>query len=561
MRLWRDAVTARRTGAAYVVEAEPGSWQEISWHEAARAVDELANGLLSRGVRKGDAFGIISRTRLEWTLFDFALALVGAITAPVYPNSSAKEAAHVLRHSEAVGALVEDEGQVAKVEPLGLAHVLTIDDLDRLRADGIAFAQGHPEALDEAAGAVSEEDLYTYIYTSGTTGPPKGCMIRHRHYYAMTSSIEQIEDLGLGEDVMLLYLPLAHNFGRLMSLWGAYSGFTIAFCPDPYTVADVLPQVRPTLLPSVPRVYEKAQTAISSKLEAASGPRRWLADWALGVGRRASSLLQQGRPLPRGLALQHRLADRLVYSKVKERFGGRLRIGISGGAPLGKEIAELFHSLDILILEGWGLTECTTAATVNRPRRFRFGTVGPAMPGAEVKTAEDGELLIRSETVFAGYLKDDEATRAVLTDDGWLRSGDVGEIDQDGFVKITDRKKEIIVTAGGKNVSPQNIELALKASRLVSQVLVIGDRRPYVAALIALDEAEVAKANGDVQALVQEAVDNVNLDLSRFEQIKRFAILPREFSAAEDEVTPTLKLKRRVIEDHFAPEIERLYSN
>jgi long-chain acyl-CoA synthetase len=559
VRLWRDAVSARRAGAAYLVEAEPGSWQEISWDEAARAVDELASGLLSRGVRKGDAFGIVSRTRLEWTLFDFALALVGAITAPVYPNSSAREAAHVLQHSEAVGALVEDEGQLAKVEPLGLAHVLTMDDLDRLRAEGIAFAREHPDALDEAAAAVGEEDLYTYIYTSGTTGPPKGCMIRHRHYYAMTSSIEQIEDLGLGEDVMLLYLPLAHNFGRLMSLWGAYSGFTIAFCPDPYAVADVLPQVRPTLLPSVPRVYEKAQTAISAKLEAASGPQRWLADWALGIGRRTSTLLQQGRPLPRGLALQHRLADRLVYSKVKERFGGRLRIGISGGAPLAKEIAELFHALDILIVEGWGLTECTTAATVNRPRRFRFGTVGPAMPGAEVKTAEDGELLIRSETVFAGYLKDDEATRAVITDDGWLRSGDVGEIDADGFVTITDRKKEIIVTAGGKNVSPQNIELALKASRLVGQALVVGDRRPYVTALITLDEAEVSKANGDVQALVQNAVDNVNRDLSRFEQIKRFAIVPREFSAAEDEVTPTLKLKRRVIEDHFATEIERLY--
>jgi long-chain acyl-CoA synthetase len=511
-------------------------------------------------VRKGDAFGIVSRTRLEWTLFDFALALVGAITAPVYPNSSAKEAAHVLQHSEAVGALAEDEGQLAKVEPLGLGHVLTLDDLDRLRAEGIAFAREQPDALDKAAAAIGEEDLYTYIYTSGTTGPPKGCMIRHRHYYAMTSSIEQIEDLGLGEDVMLLYLPLAHNFGRLMSLWGAYSGFTIAFCPDPYAVADVLPQVRPTLLPSVPRVYEKAQTAISSKLEAASGPRRWLADWALGVGRRTSGLLQQGRPVPRGLALQHRLADRLVYSKVKERFGGRLRIGISGGAPLAKEIAELFHSLDILILEGWGLTECTTAATVNRPRRFRFGTVGPAMPGAEVKTAEDGELLIRSETVFAGYLKDDEATRAVLTDDGWLRSGDVGKIDQDGFVTITDRKKEIIVTAGGKNVSPQNIELALKASRLVSQALVVGDRRPYVTALITLDEAEVAKANADVQALVQDAVDNVNRDLSRFEQIKRFAIVLREFSTEEGEVTPTLKLKRRVIEEHFAAEIERLYS-
>jgi long-chain acyl-CoA synthetase len=560
VRLWRDAVSAGRTEAAYLAEVEPGRWREISWDEAASAVDELANGLLSRGIGKSDAFGIISRTRLEWTLFDFALALVGAITAPVYPNSSPREAAHVLEHSEAVGVLVEDEEQLAKVEPLGLAQVLTIDDLEGLRAEGIAFAREHPDALDEASAAIDEEDLYTYIYTSGTTGPPKGCMIRHRNYYAMTSSIERIEDLGLDRDVMLLYLPLAHNFGRLMSLWGAYAGFTIAFCPDPYAVAEVLPKLRPTLLPSVPRLYEKAHTAVTAKLEVASGPRRWLADWALRVGRRVSALRQQSRPLPRGLALQHRIADRLVYSKVKGRFGGRLRIGISGGAPLAKEIAELFHALDILILEGWGLTECTTAATVNRPRRFRFGTVGPAMPGVDVKTDREGELLIRSETVFAGYLKDDEATRAVLTAEGWLRSGDVGEIDDDGFVTITDRKKDIIVTAGGKNVSPQNIESLLKTSRLVSQALVVGDRRPYVTALVSLDEAEVARANGDVQALVQDVVDDVNRELSRFEQVKRFAIVPREFTAEEGEVTPTLKLKRGVIEDRFAAEIEELYS-
>jgi long-chain acyl-CoA synthetase len=561
VRLWRDAVSKQRTGAAYLAETEPGRWREVSWDEAGLAVDELANGLLARGIGKGDAFGIISRTRLEWTLFDFALALVGAITAPVYPSSSAKEAAYVLEHSEAVGALVEDETQLAKVGQLGLAHVLTVDDLDELRAEGAAFAREHPAALDNAAAGVGEEDLYTYIYTSGTTGPPKGCMIRHRNYYAMTSSIERIEDLWLGEDLMLLYLPLAHNFGRLMSLWGAYSGFTIAFCPDPYAVAEVLPQVHPTLLPSVPRLYEKAHTAVTSKLEAASGPRRRLAGWALRVGRRVSELRQQGKPLPRGLALQHRLADRLVYSKVQERFGGRLRIGISGGAPLAKEIAELFHALDILILEGWGLTECTTAATVNRPRRFRFGTVGPAMPGVEVKTDAEGELLIRSETVFAGYLKDDEASAAVLPDDGWLRSGDVGEIDQDGFVTITDRKKDIIVTAGGKNLAPQNIENSLKSSRYVSQALVVGDRRPYVTALITLDDAEVAKANGDVQALVQQAVDDANRDLSRFEQVKRFAIVPREFSPEEGEVTPTLKLKRRVIEERFADEIERLYAS
>jgi long-chain acyl-CoA synthetase len=559
VRLWRDAVSAGRTGTAYLTETEPGTWREVSWNEAAQTVNELANGLLSRGISKGDAFGIVSRTRLEWTLFDFALALVGGITAPVYADSSASEAAHVLRHSEAVGALVEDDEQAAKVEPLGLQHLLAIRDLDELRADGIAFAREHPGRLDQAAAAVGEDDLYTYIYTSGTTGLPKGCMIRHRNYYAMTSSIEGIEDLWLGEDVMLLYLPIAHNFGRLMTLWGAYSGFTIAFWPDPYAVADVLPQVRPTLLPSVPRLYEKAHTAVTSRLEDASGLRRRLADWALGVGRRVSTLRQQGQSVPRGLALQHRLADRLVYSKVKERFGGRLRIGISGGAPLAKEIGELFHALDILILEGWGLTECTTAATVNRPRRFRFGTVGPAMPGVELKTDVDGELLIRSETIFAGYLKDEEATSQVLIDDGWLRSGDVGEIDAHGFVTITDRKKDIIVTAGGKNVAPQNIENSLKASRFVSQALVVGDRRPYVTALITLDEAEVAKANGEVEALVEQVVEEVNRDLSRYEQIKRFAIVSREFSAEEGEVTPTLKLKRRVIEERFADEIEQLY--
>jgi long-chain acyl-CoA synthetase len=559
VRLWHDAVSAGRTGTAYLIETEPGRWREVSWNEAAQAVDELANGLLSRGISKGDAFGIVSRTRLEWTLFDFALALVGGITAPVYPDSSTAEAAHVLQHSEAVGALVEDDSQADKIERLDLEHLWTLQDLNDLRTDGIAFAREHPGALDEASAAVGEDDLYTYIYTSGTTGLPKGCMIRHRNYYAMTSSIERIEDLWLGEDVMLLYLPLAHNFGRLMALWGAYSGFTIAFCSDPYAVADVLPQVRPTLLPSVPRLYEKAHTAVASRLDAASGPRRRLADWALGVGHRVSALRRQGQPLPRALELQHRLADRLVYSKVKERFGGRLRIGISGGAPLAKEIGELFHALDILILEGWGLTECTTAATVNRPRRFRFGTVGPAMPGVEVKTDDDGELLIRSETIFAGYLKDEEATGAVLTEDGWLRSGDVGEIDADGFVTITDRKKDIIVTAGGKNVAPQNIENSLKASRFVSQALVVGDRRPYVTALITLDEGEVAKANGDVHAFVEEVVEGVNRDLSRYEQIKRFAIVSREFSAEEGEVTPTLKLKRRVIEERFADEIERLY--
>jgi long-chain acyl-CoA synthetase len=267
--------------------------------------------------------------------------------------------------------------------------------------------------------------------------------------------------------------------------------------------------------------------------------------------------------LPAGLALQHRIADRLVYSKVKARLGGRLRVANSGGAPLSREIIEFFHAFDILILEGYGLTECTTACSVNRPDRYRFGTVGPPLPGFEVKLADDGELMLRSETVFAGYLKDEEATRVVLDPDGWLRTGDIAEIDGDGFITITDRKKDIIVTAGGKNVAPQNLENELKASKYVSQAVVIGDRRPYVAALITLDEAEIAKlgaaGDSDVDGLVQRIVDEVNEQHSRFEQIKRFAVLPRDFSAEEGEITPTLKVRRSVVQEHFADEIARLY--
>jgi len=466
----------------------------------------------------------------------------------------------VLEHSDAVGVLIEDEAQRAKVADLGVAHVLSFDELDELRARGREFAAEHPSALAEAEAQVGEDDLFTFIYTSGTTGPPKACMIRHRNYYEMAGCVDHVEAFALADDVMLLYLPLAHNFGRLMHLLGAHTGYTIAFCPDPLRVAEALPAVRPTLLPSVPRLYEKVHTAVVAQFEQVQGPRRRLLDWALGIGREVSRLRERGEPLPAGLALRHRFADRLVYSKIKDRLGGRLRLGVSGGAPLAKEIGEFFHALDILIIEGWGLTECTTAASVNRPDRFRFGTVGPALPDFEVRADEGGELLIRSETVFSGYYKDEEATREVLDPDGWLRSGDVGSIDEDGFITITDRKKDILITAGGKNVAPQNLENALKTTALVSQALVLGNRRPYVAALVTIDPT-VAEGLSDagIEERVQAAVDNVNAELSHFEQIKRFRILPRDFSADEGEVTPTLKLKRRVCEEHFAAEIEELY--
>ena len=555
-RLWRDAVARNPGGTAYLVQ-EGDEWRPVTWAEAATAVEELANGLLALGVRKGDAFAILASTRVEWVLFDFALAQVGAVTAPIYMNSSAKDTAYVVEHSEAVGILCEDDEQSAKVDGLDLEHVLTFADLAELRARGREHARENPDALERAAADIGEEDVFTYIYTSGTTGPPKACMIRHRNYFVMVDEVREVEDFTVRDDTMLLFLPLAHNFGRCMTLLGAHIGYTIAFCPDPYAVAEALPAVRPTVFPSVPRVFEKVHTGVTTKFAEETGVKRRLIDWALQVGREVSELRQAGEAVPRRLAFQHRLADRLVYSKVKNRLGGRLRIGVSGGAPLAKEIIEFFHSLDVLILEGYGLTECTTAATVNRPSEFRFGTVGLALPGTEVRIADDGEVLIRSETNFAGYYKDEEATREVLPGDGWLRSGDLGHLDEDGFLTITDRKKDILVTAGGKNVAPQNLENALKTHPLVSQALVVGDRRPYVAALITL--AEGANPT-EARMQIEQLVEAVNGERSRFEQIKRYAILPRDFSAEEGEVTPTLKLKRRACQEHFAAEIEALYS-
>jgi long-chain acyl-CoA synthetase len=577
--LWDEAVAQERRTPAYLVEEDDGSWREVSWAEAAQAVDDLAHGLLALGVRQGDAFGILAHTRLEWSLFDFALAHLGAVAAPIYPSSTARECRHILENSEAIGVLVEGDDDLTLIEEArglpALKHVFKFADLEQLRARGREHAAEHPNAVADAAAQISDDDLFTFIYTSGTTGPPKGCMIRNSNYFEMARAAVLVQDFFRPTDVLLLYLPLAHNFGRFMHLLGPHVGMTIAFCPDPRRLGEVMPAVRPTIMPTVPRVLEKVHTAVSASFAEATGVKRKLIDWALRVGRRASELRQAGRPLPPGLAAQHRIADKLVYSKVKARLGGRLRAAISGGAPLSKEIGEFFHALDILVLEGYGQTEGTTASTCNLPNRFRFGTVGPALPNIEVRTADDGEILIKGPTVFAGYFKNDEATREVLGEDGWLHTGDVGTIDEDGFLVVTDRKKDIIVTAGGKNVSPQNIENELKGSTYVSQALVIGDRRPFVSALITLDEEEAGKwarvqgvdgdlatlaSRDDVRELIQGVVDDVNAGLARFEQVRAFAVLPRDFSAEEDEVTPTLKLRRRICEEHFADEIEALYA-
>jgi long-chain acyl-CoA synthetase len=578
-RLWRDAVSAGHPGPAYLVEVD-GGWQEVSWREADERVRAYANGLLALGVGKGDAFALLARNSLDWALLDFALAAIGAVTVPVYASSSPRDVAYVVGHSESVGVVCEDADQRAKVEAVSselprLDHVLTFTDLAELAARGRAHAETDPDAFDRAFDLIDEEDLFTIIYTSGTTGPPKGCMLSHRNYYVMASVVDLMDSYYRENDLMLLYLPLAHNYGRLMQLLGAKVGFTIAFLADPLRVGETLPQVRPTLLPSVPRVYEKVYSLVQARFDEATGLKRRLIDWALPVGREVSRLEAEDTPIPGSLRVKHRLADRLVFSKVREPLGGRLRVAGSGGAPLATEIAEFFDAVGIRIVEGYGLTECTTACATNVPDRYRFGTVGQPLPGFEIRIAEDGEIEVRSETVFKGYFKDPEATAAVLTDDGWLRTGDVGELDADGFLRITDRKKDILVTAGGKNVAPQNIENGLKTSKYVSQALVVGDRRPYVSALITLDPQEVGRwaadrgIEGDVAALsrdprvlelVQGIVDDVNRERSRFEQVKRFVILPRDFTMEEGEVTPTLKLRRRAVARHFEREIDALYA-
>ena len=383
-------------------------------------------------------------------------------------------------------------------------------------------------------------------------------MLTHKNLVAAAERVDP--GLGVEHDVVLLFLPLAHSFGRLAHQSAALHGGTVAFCAEASRVQEAVQAVRPTVLPAVPRVYEKIHANVLGEIERSSGAKRAIGRWALGVGAEASRLRREGKPVPATLRQRERIADRLVFSKVRARLGGRLRVGVSGAAPLGLDVLEFFNSLGMLVIEGYGLTETSSSTTANEPGDYRFGTVGRPVPGCEVKLAEDGEILVRGDTVFAGYYKEPEATAATFTDDGWFRTGDVGEIDADGFVKITDRKKDLIITAGGKNIAPQNLENALKASRFVSQAIVIGDRRPFVVALITLDQDEVAASGRDQQELVQELVDDVNRDRVRVEQIKRFVIVPRDFSQEEGEMTPTLKLRRRVIHENFAAEIDGLYS-
>jgi long-chain acyl-CoA synthetase len=567
--LWRRGASAGFTRPAFLVRDESG-WRPVGWDEAAERVSALANGFLSAGIRKGDKVALLCRTRVEWTLSDYALATIGAVLIPVYPTSSPAEIEYILRDSEAKVLISEDEEQLAKTRGVeaalpALELVLGIDvpgsggTLGEIEAAGAPYAVEHPDAVARAAADVGPDDVLTFLYTSGTTGNPKGCVLSQHNYAMMVDSVVQVENLFRDDDTVLLFLPLAHNFARLIQFLGAALGFTLAYCPDVRGVSAALMEVQPTLFPSVPRVYEKVFATVKATAAESSPAKRRIADWAFSVGERR---VRGGTgPL---LALQARLADRLVLGKVRARMGGRMRYAVSGGAPLAPEIAEFFAACGVTILEGYGMTECTTAATMNRPGANRIRTVGPALPGIELKIGDLGEILIRGETVFGGYYRNPQATADALTEDGWLRTGDIGAIDADGYLRITDRLKDIIITAGGKNVSPQVIENSLKASPYVSQALVVGDNRPYIVALLTVDKDEVASLGApdspEVRAALQRTVEEVNATLGRVEQIKRFALLPRDFSVDEGEITPTLKLKRRICIEHFQAEVEQLYA-
>jgi long-chain acyl-CoA synthetase len=565
--VWRRAVASGHANPPFLEETDEG-WRAVGWSEADARVAALAHGFQLLGTRKGDRVAILSRTRLEWTLCDLALASLGAVSVPIYETSSRDECAHVLTDSGALLLICENREQLDKTD--GLEHELPA--LERRisieSADGVLDLEAVARPAPTGAGAagpsvVGESDVLTFIYTSGTTGPPKGCVLTHGNFAAELEAIGSVRGLFAPGDRVLVFLPLAHNFARLIVYCGIRFGLTTAFCAQPARLPTALQEIRPTIVPAVPRVLEKMHGTIERGLTAAGTPKRLLAGAALAVGRRRAAAAERGAGMPLPLAAATRVADALVFARIADRLGGQLRIVISGGAPLGRDVIEFFAACGIVVLEGYGLSETTSGCTVNRPDRYRLGTVGLPLPGVEVAVADDGEVVVRGPTVFQGYHARPEETAAALSDDGWLLTGDVGTIDGDGFLTITDRKKELIVTAGGKKVSPQNLENALTTSPYVAQALVVGDRRPYVVALLTLDDEEVAKLPGgraEGERLAADAVAGANDRLGRTEQIKRFTVLPRQFSIEEGEVTPTLKLRRRVCEQRFGDEIDALYA-
>jgi long-chain acyl-CoA synthetase len=569
---FRRQVSTRRDSPAMYMRVG-GRWAPITWGQFGDAARRIGAWLLEEEVPEQAHVAIWSGNRPEWHIADVAVLSGRCRPVPVYLTSSAEQAAYILGHSQSQVAVVEGAELLERVLSVRdrlpeLRRVVVIDGAEDVSEDGFVISwqealrrgqaalAGRSIELERRAAAVVSEDVATLIYTSGTTGPPKAVMLTHGNVISGVIAVMSLEP-AYPDDRILSYLPLAHIAERLASEFRQYViGNPTWFTSIDSLAADIR-EIRPSVFFGVPRIWEKIAARIRSEVEAQPARRRRLALWAFGVGERVGGLRQAGRPVPAMLAARHRLADRLVLSRVRAALGlDQAQALASGAAPIAIEVLRFFLGLGLEIDEVYGLSETTGAVTFNRPGHARFGTVGQAPPGVEVRIAEDGEILVRGGTVFAGYHRDPAATAAVLRD-GWLYTGDVGELDADGFLRITDRKKDLIITAGGKNISPSNIEAALTNHPLIANAVVIGDRRPYLSALITIDPTE-APDYPDVRAAVERHVEAVNATLANVERVRRWTILDHDFTVG-DELTPTMKVKRKVVAEKYAAEIEANY--
>ena len=569
----------RHTGAALRIIRD-GVATEVSYSELASRAEAIARGLIALGVEPGDRVGILGATTPEWTQADLGVLAAGATVVPVYHTNSPQECAYVLEHSEARAVLVEDASQAAKIAAVrhelpALEQVIAFTEADGAMPMRELIAAGESTAAEapaRARAALEPDAPATIVYTSGTTGPPKGCLITHANVLAAMDMYEHELSLD-GRMVIFMFLPLAHVLARLTQMVCLDVGGTLAFhSGDRETLLDELAELAPTHLPAVPRVFEKIRTRALAKGDT-DGIAGEIFRRALATGGRMHAMRESGLRPGALLRAQHALADRAVLSKVRGLFGTRLEVALTGAAPMPPDVLDFFAACGVLILEGYGMSESTAAATLNTPKAYRFGTVGRTLLGSEVRIADDGEVLMRGPHVFAGYHRDPDAT-AETVEDGWLLSGDLGSVDADGYLRITGRKKDLIITSSGKNVSPSNLESALRESRWISQAVVAGDNQPYLVALLTLDAEEapalaerlgipfdlVAMAEDPkVLEVVQGAVDDANRQFARIEQVKRFSVLPRDLSQEEGELTPTMKVKRNVVSARYAAEIEELY--
>ncbi len=566
-----------------------GKYQTISFNEALAWVDKIAAGLAKLGVKRGDKVAMLSENRFEWTFSDYAILSLGAVNVPIYPSLLPNQVEFILKDSEARIVLCSNSEQYAKLKKLtgpdgGVKKVIVFDQdeeisgtksMSDLCTEGEDYLKKHPAFLEKERAQTKTDDLATIIYTSGTTGEPKGAMLTHGNFL---SNVEgSLQHLDVDEnDLFLSFLPLCHVFERMAGHFlAAYVSATIAYAESIDTVAENMGEVRPTVMTSVPRLYEKIYARILENVETGSPVKRKIFYWALGVGREYVNAIVEKRPIESGLAFKRKLAYKLVFSKLAERVGGRLRFFVSGGAPLAKEIAEFFAAAGLMIYEGYGLTETSPVIAVNKTNEFKFGSVGPVIPDIEVRIADDGEILTRGPHIMLGYYRKETETKEAIDPDGWFYTGDIGFIDDDGFLTITDRKKNILVTSGGKNIAPQPIENQLVTCKYIEQAMVIGDQRKYCTAVIVPKFESLTKyaaenniphqdhadliTKDEIRNLIRRDVESVNDNLASFETIKDFFLVPAPFSIETGELTPSLKIKRKVVMEKFKDDIERMY--